>query len=82
LRRIIHSIPVELYRNIYLALFESHLTYGISVWGVALKDKANDTLFITQKHCIRILFGDLAAYLEKLSTCARTWRKFPSKRAH
>ena len=38
----------------------------------ALKDKADYKLFVTQKHCIRILFGDLAAYLEKLSTCART----------
>ena len=40
--------------------------------GVSLKNKANDKLFITQKHCIRILFGDLAAYRDKLSTCART----------
>jgi hypothetical protein len=44
------SVPAELYKNIYLALFESHLTYGISVWGVALKNKANEKLFITQKH--------------------------------
>ena len=70
--RIRHSVPVELYKKIYAALFESHLTYGISVWGVALKNKANDKLFITQKHCIRILFGDYEAYLNKLSTCART----------
>ena len=72
LSRIRHSIPVELYTKIYAALFESHLTYGISVWGVALKDKANDKLFVTQKHCIRIMFGDYDAYLNKLSTCART----------
>ena len=69
--RIKQSVPVELYTKIYSALFESHLTYGISVWGVALKDKANDKLFVTQKHCIRILFGDYEAYLNKLSTCAR-----------
>ena len=70
--RIRHSIPVELYSKIYTSLFESHLTYGISVWGVALKNKANEKLFITQKHCIRILFGDYEAYMNKVSTCART----------
>ena len=44
--RIRHSVPAELYKNIYLALFESHLTYGISVWGVALKNKAYDKLLL------------------------------------
>ena len=69
--RIRHSVPAELYQKIYSALFESHLAYGISVWGVALKNKSSDKLFVTQKHCIRILFGDLEAYFNKLSTCAR-----------
>jgi len=69
--RIRRSIPSDLYLKLYSALFESHLSYGISVWGVALKDQTNDRLFIAQKHCIRILFGDLDAYLEKQSTCAR-----------
>ena len=64
-------MPAELYQKIYSALFESHLAYGISVWGVALKNKSSDKLFVTQKHCIRILFGDLEAYFNKLSTCAR-----------
>ena len=39
--------------------------------GASIKDKTNDKLLIAQKHCIRILFGDLDAYLEKQSTCAR-----------
>ena len=69
--RIRKSVPADLYLKIYNALFESHLSYGISVWGTSIKDKANDKLFIIQKHCIRILFGDLDAYLEKQSTCAR-----------
>ena len=69
--RIRHSVPAELYQKIYSALFESHLAYGISVWGVALLNKSSDKLFVTQKHCIRILFGDLEAYFNKLSTCAR-----------
>jgi hypothetical protein len=70
--RIRKSVPADLYMNLYNALFESHLSYGISVWGVSIRDKSDDKLFITQKHCIRILFGDLEAYLDKQSTCART----------
>ncbi len=31
--RIRHCIPKENYLIIYHALFESHLTYGITVWG-------------------------------------------------
>ena len=30
-------IPSDQYLKIYNALFESHLSYGITVWGVALK---------------------------------------------
>ena len=71
INRIKRSVPGEHYRMLYSALFESHLTYGISVWGSALKDQPNDKLFVTQKHCIRILFGDLDAYLDKHATCAR-----------
>ena len=71
LNRIKHSVPGEHYQQIYSALLESHLAYGISVWGSALKDQPNDKLFITQKRCIRILFGDLNAYLDKHATCAR-----------
>ena len=77
--RIRRSIPVEYYKTIYLALFESHLSYGISVWGTALKPNASDKIFITQKHCIRILFGDLDAYLDKHATCARV-REFGRQR--
>ena len=45
--------------------------YGITVWGVVLQEKSDDRVFITQKHCVRILFGDLKAYLNKHATCAR-----------
>ena len=54
----------------YHTLFESHLTYCISVWGGAAKSYI-EKLFILQKKCIRILFGDLEAYLDKFRTCAR-----------
>ena len=69
--RIKRSIPPEHYLKIYSSLFESHLGYGITVWGVVLQEKSNDNVFITQKHCVRVLFGDLKAFLNKHATCAR-----------
>ena len=68
--KIRHWIPEEHYLKIYHALFESHLTYGISVWGGVSDSKLN-RIFTVQKHCIRILFGDRESYLEKFRTCAR-----------
>ena len=65
------NIPVELYKDIYYTLFESHLTYGITVWG-GVKNSKIEPLFKMQKKCIRILFGDKEAYLDKFKTCART----------
>ena len=65
------NIPAELYKDIYYTLFESHLVYGITVWG-GVKNKKLETLFKMQKKCIRILFGDKEAYLNKFKTCART----------
>ena len=70
LSRIRHWVPVEHYIKLYHALFVSHLTYGISVWGGVPKSQM-DEIFTIQKHCIRILFGDYQAYIDKFSTCAR-----------
>ena len=69
--RIRKDIPKENYRELYHTLFESHLGFGISVWGGISKNKL-EPLFITQKKCIRIMFGDREAYLNKLCTSART----------
>ena len=71
LKRMIPNIPSEHYKSLYHALFESHLSYCITVYGSANKN-ITDRLFVTQKHCIRILFGDLKAFLDKQSTCCRT----------
>ncbi len=68
--RIRHWIPKDNYLTIYHALFESHLTYGITVWG-GIPTATMNKIFIIQKHCIRILFGDAEMYKEKFSTCAR-----------
>ena len=71
LSRIRDSIPESVHKDIYHALFESHLSYGISVWGGTSNNKLQP-IFKVQKTCIRIIFGDKEAYLNKFRTCART----------
>ena len=70
LSRIKNNIPTSLHKSIYHTLFESHLTYGITVWGGVSQNKLLP-IFKTQKKCFRILFGDTTAYLDKFKTCAR-----------
>ena len=70
LNRIKDSVPSHLHKDLYYTLFESHLTYCISVWGDAANFRTT-SLWLAQKHCIRILFGDKEAYTEKFMTCAR-----------
>ena len=74
LNRIKESLPHHLFKSLYHTLFESHLTYGITVWGSASATKLSP-LFTAQKHCIRIMFGNKEAYLNKMKTCvrAREW---------
>ena len=64
------ALPADLYKEIYHTLFESHLSYGITVWGGVCKSKL-DKLFLTQKKCIRIIFGDNQKFLDRSRTCAR-----------
>ena len=71
LYRIMDGIPKELHRNLYYTLFESHFSYCISAWGGVTKYRIQ-SLWTTQKQCIRILFGNREAYREKFNTCART----------
>ena len=63
-------IPDYLHKDLYYTLFESHLSYCISAWGGVNQNKIS-TLFTTQKNCLRILFGDREAFLDKFRTCAR-----------
>ena len=65
------TIPEDLYKSLYFTLFESHLSYGITVWGGVSNNKL-EPLFKLQKKCMRILFGDKEAYLNKFKTCARS----------
>ena len=70
LNRIKDSLPTYLHKDLYHTLFESHLSYCISVWGGAAQCRTLP-IWKAQKHCIRIMFGDKEAYLEKFRTCAR-----------
>ena len=78
LNRIRKYLPASLHKSIYHTLFESHLSYGITVWGGVSNNKLN-SIFIAQKHCIRVMFGDTEAYLEKHRTAARTRPKTMQK---
>ena len=70
LNRIRDSVPEELHLDLYHTLFESHLTYCISVWGAAHKNVLTKA-WTAQKHCVRVLFGNKHAYLDKFKTCAK-----------
>ena len=70
LSRIKNCIPEDLHKDLYYTLFESHLTYCITVWGNVPQYQINE-LLVVQKKCIRILFGDFEAYKDKFKTCAR-----------
>ena len=43
--------------NLYYTLFESYITYGITVWGLVPNQLFNK-LFNVQKKIMRVLFGD------------------------
>ena len=75
LNRIRDSVPEDLHTDLYHTLFESHLTYCISVWGGSSASNITK-IWTAQKHCIRVLFGNKKAYLEKFQTCARA-RPYP-----
>ena len=76
--RIKMFLPETLHKQIYHSLFESHLSFAISVWG-GVSNNQLEPLFITQKKCIRILFGDYESYIDKYRTCARV-RSIESQR--
>ncbi|KAL5261473.1 hypothetical protein ACHWQZ_G007251 [Mnemiopsis leidyi] len=70
LYRIRDSVPEELHKDLYFTLFESHITYCISVWGGAHKNVLAN-VWTAQKHCVRVLFGNKLAYIDKFKTCAK-----------
>ena len=75
INRIADSKPKNLHINLYHTLFESYVTYGITVWGYMLDSKLNK-LFNAQKKIMRVLFADREKFLDKFRTCtqARPYR--------
>ena len=65
------SLPRNIFKELYHVLFESQMAFGISVWGGVSKNKL-EPLFVTQKKCIRITFGDTEAFLDKFRTSFKT----------
>ena len=57
LYRVQDFVPKALHKQLYHALFESHLTYCISVWG-GQSFSTLSKLFIIQKRCVRMLFSN------------------------
>ena len=70
LNRISKSIPKENFKSLYYSLFESHLSYCLTIYGSA-NNNQTEKIFRVQKHCLRVLFGNREEYLEKFETCAR-----------
>ena len=56
LKRICNNIPETHCKSLYYALFESHLSYCITVFGNVCKTHS-EKLFTIRKYCTRILFG-------------------------
>ena len=53
-------LPKECLKTLYYALYYSHLTYGISLWGTTMVASLKNKIFTSQKKIARIL--NLAAY--------------------
>ena len=75
INQIMASIPESLYIDLYHTLFESYLSYGITVWA-SISDTKLHKLFLAQKKIVRILFGDREKFLDKFKTSARS-RPYP-----
>ena len=77
INQIADSIPKNLHINLYHTIFESYITYGITVWG-SMPDSKLNKLFNAQKKIMRVLFGDREKFLDKLRTCSRA-RPYPEQ---
>ena len=75
IKRISGCIPALYHKSIYHILFESHISYCISVRGRA-KKKLIENVFTLQKRAVRCLFGDRDSFMNKFYTAARTVTPF------
>lgn len=51
-----NELPVEVVKNAYFALIESHVRYGICFWGTC-SQQLFQSVFVLQKRAIRCVFG-------------------------
>ena len=65
LHRIKDYVPGNALKTLYHSLFESQLTYGITVLGAQPYSTLYE-LFTLQKNCLRLLFGNIHARNQKL----------------
>ena len=70
LNRITQFIPSDHHTSLYRILFESYLSYGVSVWGGAKPSKLKP-VFKAQKKAICVIFGYREKYIDKFKTCVR-----------
>jgi len=50
-----NTLPRETLKTLYYALYYSHLTYGISLWGSTMLIKNKNKIFKSQKRIVRII---------------------------
>jgi len=49
-------LPKDTLKMLYYALYYSHITYGISLWGTTMLVKHKNKIFKSQKRIVRIIY--------------------------
>ena len=61
-----HNAPIETCKQVYYAIFYSHLIYGCNVWGLTSQENLKK-IEVLQKKCIRIMtFADFNSHTNPL----------------
>jgi hypothetical protein len=69
LRVLKNNVEISTLKMIYFALFQSHLSYGIILWGNSSQQNINRVL-ILQKKAVRVLFD-----LQHMETCRHAYKE-------
>ena len=66
LSKLRYYASIEIYLQVYYAMFYSHLIYGFNIWGLTSEENIKK-IEILQKRCIRIMtFSDSRSYTNPL----------------
>ena len=68
LRAMCGSIPESFYKPVYCAFIQSHILYGLSVWGSGGSSTKLLQIFRAQKRALRTIFGNMAVLGGAIST--------------